>query len=257
MMNVKKDGTILLPTLIISGMLLGLALTLTKIVSSELQFAADLLLAERAYFAAESGVEQSLLSLRDNPINWVEKKTTLPNASTVDINVANSQQSFDFSLEPKTSTRWQLGIDSEKDITVDSTLVKKFNITGLNIVDNLQWKLQCDDGGIKMLQARANAISVDGNSLGIYDSGSSASSPKKSIDQFLSPFTPDIRCYISLTNFGTEAISGTISTPVLMAPSQTYVKAIGKAGGREKIIEFKYRKKNLNPFFDFGLLHKN
>ncbi len=258
MMNVKKDGTILLPTLIISGMLLGLALTLTKIVSSELQFAADLLLAERAYFAAESGIEQSLLSLRDEPINWVETETVLPHASAVNINVANSLNSFDFSLEPKTSTRWQLGIDSQVDITVDSTLVKNFNITGANIIDNLQWKLQCDDGGIKMLQALASTTSVDGNSLGTYDSGISALSAQKSIDQFLSPFADDIRCYISLTNFGTESISGTISTTGgLMAPSQTYVQAIGKAGGREKIIEFEYRKKNLNPFFDFGLLHKN
>ncbi len=257
MKHVKKDGTILLPTLIISGMLLGLALTLTKIVSSELQFAADLLLAERAYFAAESGVEQSLLSLRDAPINWVEKETELPHASLVYVNVANSVPSFDFSLEPKTSTRWQLGIDSDNSMTVNSTLVNNFNITGTNIAENLQWKLQCNMNGIKMLQARAGSNSVQGNSIGTYDDGIFSSS-QKSIDEFLSSFSDTTICYISLTNFGIEELSGTVSTSGgLMAPAQTYVQAIGKAGGREKIIEFEYRKKNLNPFFDFGLLHKN
>ena len=60
----KESGSILLPTLILSGMMLALALALTKIVSNELQFSADLLLSERAYFAAESGVEQALLSLK-------------------------------------------------------------------------------------------------------------------------------------------------------------------------------------------------
>lgn len=253
--HVKNDGTILLPTLIISGMLLGLALTLTKIVSSELQFAADLLLAERAYFAAESGVEQSLLSLRDDPINWVKITTSLPHSSSVDVNVANSKQSFEFSLNAKTSTRWQLGIDADDEVPVNATLVKNFEITGPNILNNLQWKLQCDNNGIKMLQARANANPVQGSSMGTYDNGVSVS--QQSINTFLSSFPDNTRCYISLTNFGIVKIDGTISTNDLMAPAQTYVRAEGKAGGREKIIEFEYRKKNLNPFFDFGLLHKN
>jgi hypothetical protein len=64
-------------------------------------------------------------------------------------------------------------------------------------------------------------------------------------------------CFISLTNFGDGDISGEVKALAgEMAPAQTHVRAIGNAAGREKIIEFEYRQRNLNPFFDFGLLHR-
>ncbi len=259
--RVKNDGTILLPTLIISGMLISLALALTKIVSDELQFSADLLLAERAYFAAESGVEQSLLSLKTSPINYVNIETILPNASITEVFVENSKTEFPFSLPPKTILRWQLGLDTNDEMLVVQKLVKDFeiNIDPPATVSDLQWKIQCNNSLVnttEMLQARASGNLITEISIGGWDNGTDLP-VDKNIQDFLSSFLDDDLCFISLTNFGNGNISGKVkSLNGEMAPAQTHVRAIGKAAGREKIIEFEYRQKNLNPFFDFGLLHR-
>jgi hypothetical protein len=255
----KQSGAILIPTIIISGMLLALALTLTKIMSNELQFSADLLLAERSYFAAESGVEQSLLSLRDEPINWVDNfSTELLGPATTIIEVKNAKTEFSFSLLPKTTIRWRLGVDPDPEMTVAAELVREFQITGTNISDDLQWKIQCSvlaSNGTEMLQSRATSNQMSGSDTGVWDNGTTTGT--KTIHDFLAPMSDETLCFISLTNFGINDILGTVTTPENMAPAQTLVRAIGRAGGREKIIEFEYRQKNLNPFFDFGILHKN
>ena len=248
-------------------MLLSLALALTKIVSSELQFSTDLLLAERSYFAAESGVEIALLSLKEHPINYVNMTQDLANTSTATILVKNSEESFPFLLEAKEAIRWQLGIDSNPSMTPEITLVRDFKIEKIEgDFHRLQWKIQCEnaDEVTEMIQSRASLDLVTKTSTGIYDNGETTY-PNTSIEDFLDPLEADALCFITLTNFGdSDIIEGTVSTITeegteekTMAPAQTHIRAIGKARGREKIIEFEYRKKNLNPFFDFGLLHKN
>lgn len=254
----KQSGAILIPTIILSGMLLALALALTKIMSNELQFSADLLLAERSYFAAESGVEQSLLSLRYEPINWVDISTPLPGPATAFVEVENAKTEFLFSLLPKTTIRWRLGFDPDPEMTVAAELVREFQIAGTNIFGDLQWKIQCSvlaSNGTEMLQSRATSNQVSGSDTGVWDNGTTTGT--KTIHDFLTSMSDETLCFISLTNFGINDITGTVTTPENMAPAQTLVRAIGQAGGREKIIEFEYRQKNLNPFFDFGILHKN
>ena len=270
-MKVKNDGMILLPTIIISGMLLSLALALTKIVSNELQFSTDLLMAERSYFAAESGVEIALLSLKEHPINYVNMTQDLANTSTATILVKNSEKSFSFLLEEKEALRWQLGIDTNDNMERDIKLVRDFEIEQTDgDFRDLQWKIQCEnaDKVTEMIQARAQDDDdsdniIDEQDTGTYDDGE-ATHLNTTIEDFLYPLENDALCFISLTNFGEDVIKGIVSTTTeegtdekTMAPAQTYIRAIGKARGREKIIEFEYRKKNLNPFFDFGLLHKN
>lgn len=256
---VKNEGSVLLPTLIISGMLLALALALTKIVSNELQFSADLLLAERAYFAAESGVEQALFSLKTEPINWVDnEETKLPHNATTSVSVENSQSSFPFFIEPKESLRWQFGNDSDPSFETTLSLVQNFIIEEISSPKDLQWKFQCAQElspRTEMLQARALSSKVTGETSGTWDNGIETGS--RDIHSFLISLPEDARCFISLTNFSNNnAITGTFSTDKKMAPPQTIVRAKGSAGGREKIIEFEYRQKNLTPFFDFGLLQK-
>lgn len=256
--RVKNNGAVLLPTLIISGMLLALALALTKIVSNELQFSADLLLAERSYFAAESGVEQALFSLKTEPTNWVlNKKTNLPNASVTRVTVENSQSSFPFFLEPKSSIRWQFGNDIDPSFEIIPTKIQNFTINGAELTNVLQWKFQCsqkNSSKIEMLQSRATSNEITGNNSGTWDNGTQIGT--KTIQDFLDSLSDETRCFLSLMNFGERDISGTFSTTGKIAPPQTIVRATGTAGGREKIIEFEYRQKNLTPFFDFGLLQK-
>ncbi len=257
--SVKNDGAVLLPTLIISGMLLALALALTKIVSNELQFSADLLLAERSYFAAESGVEQALLALKTEPTNWIlNQETILPHASLTTVTVENSQSSFPFLLEPKNSIRWQFGNDPDPSFEITPTKVQNFTINGTGLANMLQWKFQCSQANsskTEMLQSRATSNEITGSDSGTWDNGTQIGT--KTIQAFLDSLSDETRCFLSLTNFGTSDITGTFSTLGKIAPPQTIVRAKGSAGGREKIIEFEYRQKNLTPFFDFGLLQKN
>ena len=252
-MNVKQSGSVLLPTLIIAGMILALALSLAKIVSNELQFSADLLLGERAYFAAESGVEAALLYLKVDPINLVEREVDLPSSTRSNITIINSVEEFDFVLNPSESLRWRLGVDSEKGFNVTAGLVRNFEIIGDNLDGVLQWKIQCaSTGKTLVLQKRAQGNLVSGSNMGVSDDGISVGS--LSIDDFLSGVDDSGKCFVSLTNFGEAVITGKVTANGLMAPAQTKVQAIGSSGGREKIIEFEYRQKNLSPFFDFGLL---
>lgn len=252
-MKIKQDGSVLLPTLIISGMILALALSLTKIVSNELQFSADLLLGERAYFAAESGVEQALLSLKKEPINLIKQVSKLPNSSETSVMTDNAVNLFQFKINPAETLRWRLGIDEDLGFGVRYKMVKDFEISGDNFSDNMQWKIQCAKGNKTIvLQERTLNNLINKNSMGVLDDGGSIGESR--IESFLKDITDSNSCYISLTNFGTEIMSGEVSAPQKLAPAQTRVQAIGYSGGREKIIEFEYRQKNLAPFFDFGLL---
>lgn len=257
--SVKKSGTVLLPTLIISGMLLALALALTKIVSNELQFSADLLLAERSYFAAESGVEQALFSLKTKPVNWVlNQETELGHASMASVTVENAQSSFPFSLDPKKSIRWQFGRDTNPSFEVTPAAIRNFTLSGTGFPSVLQWKIQCsqeNSSKTEMLQSRATSNDITGEDFGTWDNGTQIGT--KTIQEFLATLSDETRCFFSLMNFGTNKVIGTFSTSEKIAPPQTIVRAKGSSGGREKIIEFEYRQNNLTPFFDFGLLQKN
>ncbi len=264
--HVKNNGSILLPTVIVSGMILALALALTKIVSSELQFATDLLLSERAYFAAESGVETALLSLKDEPINYVNitdaPLTDDPEESILmDVFVDNSKTEFGFSIDPKTAVRWRLGVDTDDTDDVAKEHVKTFEIEiASNNYADLQWKIQCeaDNGKTKMLQERASESSIDGDTTGVYDQVG-YTDEDTTITEFLESdnINEAHLCFITLTNFGNANIKVTVTSDEEISPAQTFVRATGKAGGRKKIITFQYQQKALNPFFDFGLLHQN
>lgn len=257
--HVKNNGSVLLPTLIISGMLLALSLALTKIVSNELQFSADLLLGERSYFAAESGVEQALFSLKTKPINWIQnEETQLPHTSASNVTVENSLSSFPFTLKSKNSIRWQFGNDQDPSFEVASSAIQNFTINGTGFPNTLQWKFQCsqaESSKTEMLQSRATSNEIAGSDFGTWDNGIQVET--KTIQDFLDSLSNETRCFFSLMNFGTSDITGTFSTSGKIAPPQTIVRATGTAGGREKIIEFEYRQNNLTPFFDFGLLQKN
>ncbi len=255
-MRVKQDGTVLLPTLIISAMILALALSLTKIVSNELQFASDLLLGERAYFAAESGVEGALLFLKREPINLIEREIPLAKGTSANITTFNAVESFDFELDLNETLRWRLGRDADKGLDFVGDLVKDFRIDGQNVRDNLQWKIQCaENKKTIVIQGRAKKNRIDKNSRGTLDQGGRLDI--STIMNFLKERPSQSLCYVSLTNFGSNVITGAVEAKKKLAPAQTKVQAIGLAAGREKIIEFEFRQKNLAPFFDFGLLHNN
>lgn len=253
-MKMKQDGSVLLPTLIISGMILALALSLTKIVSNELQFSADLLLGERAYFAAESGVEQALLSLKDEPINLIERTTKLSKGSETTVTTFNKLEEFDFEIEASETLRWRLGRDLDPGFGVTRNMVRDLQISGQNLADNMQWKIQCAGSTLaSSLQRRAISNLITPIASGVWDEDGDIG--ETTIESFLASIDDETICYISLTNFGKDIISGRVYAPRKMAPAQTKVRALGYAGGREKVIEFEYRQKNLAPFFDFGLLH--
>lgn len=253
-MRVKQSGSILLPTIIISVMLLALAMALTKIVSDELQFSSDLLLGERAYFAGESGVEAALLHLKNEPINLIEEKVDLGNSTSTAITTFNAVDGFDFVLNGSESLRWRLEVDrDEKILVVDSEIVDDFEISGQGLKDDVQWKIQCAGvNGTLLLQERAASDKIGISDEGVLDDGNSVGD--NSIDNFLSGIADGTKCFISLSNFGNNVVEGRVEAVGKLSPAQTKVRARGSAGGREKIIEFEYRQKNLSPFFDFGLL---
>ncbi len=270
--KIKNPGiVVLLPTIILSGLILVVGLGLSQVLMTELEFSADLLFSEKAYFAAESGVEKSLLALKDKPLNYVvEKDIPVGTGANYDLNIANQVKEFEFDLEPNESVKFRLGYDNnEKFAEYSLEAVKNFNIN-INELEgestDLQWRILClvDDNSAK----KTIALFRNGTDFtsGSYDDGTAVSTDSfgnpqyttKQVSKFLSENNlAKNLCFMSLTNFGTEKIRGVFrpTAPSFVAPAKVNVTATGKSFSREKIVSFDYWQKNLSAVYDLGLLY--
>ncbi len=221
--GLKNNGmVILLPTIILSGLILAVGLGLSRVLMTELEFSADLLFSEKAYFAAESGVEKSLLALKDKPLNYVsESDKEVGTGATYDLEIANSVKEFPFVLDENETIKFRLGVDTNESFAGYSvrpiTSFKVDNLVGIK--RNLHWKILClvDSGGNPALQRSSGqahrqssgqakktvALSGTGDNFtkGNYDDGENEITTE-TIVNFLGRYNSEGNpCFMSLSNF--------------------------------------------------------
>ena len=263
----KNPGvTILIPTIILSGLILMVALGLSRVLMTELEFSADLLFSEKAYFAAESGVEKSLLALKDKPLNYVvEADKPVGKGATYSLVIANKVKEFDIDLDHNKSVKFRLGHDDSESFAGYSLIpVTNFEINTEEKNKNVKWKILCliDENPAK------KTVALFGNgrdfTSGNFDDGTNATTgddhelsfTTESVSQFLGQYNNiENLCFMSLTNFGEREFRGifTPTLPEFVAPAKVNITATGKSFSREKIVSFDYWQKNLSALYDLGL----
>ncbi len=270
----KRSGmVILLPTIILSGLILVVSVGLSQVLMTELEFSADLLFAEKAYYAAESGIERSLLALKDQPLNLVkEAEKKVGTSAEYDLNINNSVPNFPFKLANNETIKFRLGVDTEDSFEVDLALRNNFEIEiSQGSPNDLQWKVLCKNNNDTVaLYGRG-----DDFSQGTFDDGVSVQEDK-SLSNFLINYNlPESLCFMSLKNiskgeqdvtkngfsqvpnFTGSTIEGTfiVKNNDEIAPDQVEIVAVGRSVSREKKVKFNYRQKNLASVFDLGLYY--
>lgn len=274
--NLRKKNpgvVILIPTIILSGLILVVSVGLSQVLITELEFSADLLFSEKAYFAAESGVEKSLLALKEKPLNLViEDGVAVGTGATYDLNIANSVEQFPFSLAKDETMKFRLGVDTSDNFAeyslkpVTTFKINKSSEPNAVAFSNadLQWEIICPKKGegrtIKTVSLQGRG---DDFSKGIYDDGlhplitnidGEIVGPEENLAKFLGEnnLGEDI-CFMSLTNTESIDITGNFSVYKKIAPAKVKITASGKSFSREKIVNFEYRQKNLSSLLDLGL----
>lgn len=276
-MKTKNPGAAtLIVSVIMSGLILTVGLGLARLLSTELQFSADLMLGERAYFAAESGVETALWALQKNddnssqdPVNFVTDDDDsgipaygVPGGSSFALNIDNNhKESFEETFLPHRPIKLLLRRDTDPKLSTEMKAVTALNIThsgGENAP--LDWKILCPDGVALQASKLENAGNLESFSRmnGTFDNGTDTPTTK-GVEAFLAGVDDSTKCYLSITSFDTEKdVKTTLRFEAEdgIPPSAPLVTARGIAGNREKEVSFRYRQKNLSELFGFGLFHE-
>lgn len=264
----KSQGITLIVSIILSGMILAIGLGLVKILTTELQFSADLIFSEKAYFAAESGVEIALLELNKEPVQNTENAVIFEepdfSGARSELTIENLEDEFGFNLTPKETVKLRLRKDTDpgKDLNLAIQPVTNFKIS-VNPAGDVRWKIICtktmkDEKAhrtVSIQNTLSSTFMEISSQSGTYDDEDGASS-NTSVSTFFANLGDEDQktCFLSLTNLANTNLEITFSNTE-MPPPRAKVIATGKAGNREKTIIFEYAQKRLSPFFDFGLLH--
>ena len=251
----KNQGSALVVSIILSTIVLSIGITSLSLVFKQIEFTADFVQSERAYFAAESGVEKALLELKREPVQWVENHTIPYENSEINLNIANQVSSFDITLNPQENTKFRLKRDTDPSFghTLEDPL--DFNIT-LDQADRFQWSILCTKlgGGTYSIQKIETARST---LLGVLTQRGTNNQPSPQNEDFnaLRSVVDPQSCFFSLQNAGTQMRTFTFGALQKMTPNRAKIKSIGRSGSREKHIIFDYGQKNIGSLFDFSFFH--
>lgn len=154
----KAEGSAILITMVMGAVMLSLGLTALGMVISDARVAQDFVLSERAYFAAESGMEEALFLLKRNPVeNITGHAISLDEeiSQSAEVQIGNLVSEFSFSLPPFRSKKFRLKreIPDESESTTDYELADQFTYADrftIHVDDQtgiaggtLHWKIIC------------------------------------------------------------------------------------------------------------------
>lgn len=265
----KQKGATLVTTLILSGLVLSITLGLAKVVAKELEFSADFFFGEKAYFAAESGVETALLRLKRDPITNGNipiklESNTQKITTKVSLNIDNLTENVSFMLDGYRSRK--LRLKKYEDKQERPVKLQDLHITvGSDDFRNNQnlflWGIQCQKNG-KTIAIQGKSPSAQREDFfswsGDYDDEKGFTTPFYSISAFWNDLTETekISCLLSFQNLTEQTLSIQLEN-MSMPPEKAMVTARGYSKNREKTIQFEYLQNNLSSFFNFGLLHSD
>ncbi len=247
----KQNGSTLIVAVVIAAMLLTIGIGAAKILVKDVEFSSDLMLSEKAYFAAESGVEKALLNLNTQPVQNIENIEIELDAHTKTLlNIKNNLSEFDFDLKPAMSQKFRLLKDLKNDLDYETKIIDTFSLNVSPEGNLFQWKILCRDKNdssktISMIKQERSSNFLDFfNRLDKNDKtfSSWAEADKET-------------CFFSIQNLSEETLNFKFKNTTGMSPNKTHVHAVGIAGKREKHISFDYSQDNLGSLFDFVLFH--
>ena len=276
-----KNGSILLTAVIIGVVVLTAGLSFMNIFAKELKFSSDFVFSEMAYYAAESGVEEALIKLKNEPVEHLIPDNTVSDhgvisfeqSTIIELKINNLKNKFEFDLPPKENMKFRLKKDTNESESqsLDSVEDWKLIVTDdaeESLTEAWSWKIACQKSG--------ETVSIQGQggsgSNGIYNSFKNETGKEvegngniitgtRSVENFFTDFTNESdkqTCFFSVTNLKEDKrLSFYFENPNGMSPHKTSITSIGKNNLREKIIQFDYKQKNLGGLFDFVLFHSD
>lgn len=261
----KNRGDVLVITLILSAFMLLVGLALSRFLLQDLYFVRNLIWSETAYFAAESGVEEALIRLKNNPIENINENVPVRGSIKSVLTVENLKTEHTFTLAQNETKRFRLERDGKP--ALDNW---ELQATG---VGKISWRIICQknklsDGsflGNVAIQSHFNSPTIiasfkdqSGNFDDISDpSGADIPTQIKPITHFLGIInTQEERnsCFVNYQNLSSNDISVTLKNPQGITPEKAVIKSVGQAGQKEKVIYYQFTQSGLSSFFDFGVL---
>lgn len=259
----KNKGSVLLISILLSGMILSIGASAAKILIKEIQFTSDLLFAEKSYFAAESGVEIALLELKKEPVrNIVDQEIFLDGTALSRLNIENRVARFEINLPQNGNTKLRLLQQKNENDPLGTTPIgtKKIENFSINNPDNkkFHWKILCkkNDQTVAIQNDYENDLFNSLSEQGVFEDENGNILKNSSLDDFLRNDDYQ-KCFLSFENLAESELNITLNAPQNIAPNKARISAFGKAGNREKRIIFDYAQKNLGSLFDFVFFHSD
>ena len=262
--RVKTSGAVLFLAVILSGLVVSAGAGVLRFLLAEHLAAVRLLSAERAYFAAESGVELALAALKESPVNSVESLEIPLFYSAANLDIQNKFQTRSektFTLSPGQTQKLRLQTDSNADLDFVPIPVSNFEFS-FDPPEKISWKVICRNDSSETISlqntSEIGAVNSGASLVGTADLASGSQSTAL-FSSFYSPLseTEKNTCFLSVSNLSdSDLVFDFTATPTL-PPPKSKVKSVGTAGGAEKRIVFFYSQNALSSFFDFGLLQRD
>ncbi len=273
--NNKNEGSGMLVAVFLSGLILTMGLAGSRLLLKEVKMSAELWNSEQAYFSAEGGIEQALLFLEKNPVEFVEHEAIALVSDSdvsrikVDLSIKNQVSEFDFVLRPYENQKFRMLSDTDDSLSSSNQI---FTALEMNVEEqpdknnilvggNLKyiWKILCRNTSentvsIEKIEENKNHIpniltanggsyeSVDGSEINFGN---------------LSDVNSD-SCFFSVQSLvGDKDLKFTFYASVSdkITPNASKIIAVGSRNKQEKRLVFEYKQKNLGSLFDFTFLH--
>ena len=262
--RVKTSGAVLFLAVILSGLVVSAGAGVLRFLLAEHLAAVRLLSAERAYFAAESGVELALAALKESPVNSVESLEIPLFYSAANLDIQNKFQTRSektFTLSPGQTQKLRLQTDSNADLDFVPIPVSNFQFS-FAPAEKISWKVICRNDSSETISlqntSEIGAVNSGASLVGTADLASGSQSTAL-FSSFYSPLseTEKNTCFLSVSNLSDSDLVFDFSATLTLPPPKSKVKSVGTAGGAEKRIVFFYSQNALSSFFDFGLLQRD
>lgn len=258
-MTFRHPGAVFPTAVFLSVIILSLGLGAAQTVIKELNFATDLLFSEQAYYAAESGVESALIDLDKRPVQHrivgVENLGEEGSFEPFIFNQNVAGDDFDFTIPPLASQRFRLLRDRTADLVYSPVLASEFDIEVTPSGESWQWKVLCQNGAGETASLQNTLDTGSYPNFLATQPGKEGNGLANSFGTWISD-KDDTSCFFSVQSLSEATNLEFVFTPRnTIAPPIATVRSTGRAGNRQKRIEFDYAQQNLGGLFDFVFFH--
>ena len=229
----KVAGNLVIYAVALGAMIFTIGSGLLRVQGAEMRFVADLYNAEKAHFAAESGIEMALWHnsrekrnhIADFSLDFTENE-----AQIAEFSIKNRVSAFEFTLKPEESRN--IAFESDQNDDESTNFDRFYAISGTVLAENGALGNKYRVNKCLGSENSENEVLLASNSLqNVTINVQNASESGKT-------------CEIRITNENSSAngengaLMFTFSAENGLSPVKTRVNSLGKAGSREKQLTF-------------------